>query len=264
MAWDYVSIEQRGRVAIVRFDRKDGRNALSRQLMRELMQAARSFEEDVETSAIVLTGTAEVFSVGADLKDVHGPQLQSAGLAERRLLTSAGPRLCRAWEELAPMTFVAIEGHCIGGGVALAVSCDMRIAGAGASLYVPEIRRGMNMSWQSLPRLVSLVGPARAKQIVILADRIPAAQALGWGLVEEVVPPGQAFARALAMAEQVAAMPPVPVRMIKQTINVAANPLGHAVSHMDADQHALTRTSGDYAEGVASFLEKRPPRFTGR
>jgi enoyl-CoA hydratase/carnithine racemase len=122
----------------------------------------------------------------------------------------------------------------------------------------------MNMSWQSLPRFVNLVGPARAKQIVMLAQPLAAARAEAWGLVEDVVPSGTAFERALAIAEEAAAMPPVPLRMIKQGINAAANALAHAVSYMDADQNALCRLSEDYAEGINSFLQKRPPRYTGR
>jgi len=256
-----VSIERKGRIAVIRFDAGDGKNALSRQVLRDLTAAARSFEDDAETSAIVLTGAAEVFTLGFDLREA---KTDGIGLAERRSLQAIGPRLCRAWETLEPMTFCAIEGWCIGGGVALAAALDLRLAGAGARFYVPEIERGMNMSWQSVPRLVALMGPARTKRVTVMAERVEAERAREWGLVDELVLKGGAFAAAMAMAERTASLPPVQVRMCKEGVNAASTALHHAVSVMDRDQYALAAQSEDYREGVRSFLEKRPPRYTGR
>jgi len=162
------------------------------------------------------------------------------------------------------MTFCAIEGWCVGGGVALAAALDLRLAGAGARFYVPEIERGMNMSWQSVPRLVALMGPARTKRVTVMAERVEAERAREWGLVDELVLKGGAFAAAMAMAERTASLPPVQVRMCKEGVNAASTALHHAVSVMDRDQYALAAQSEDYREGVRSFLEKRPPRYTGR
>lgn len=255
-----VNLERRGRIAVIRFDAGDGKNALSRRIMQDLTAAARSFEDDTETSAIVLAGAADVFTLGFDLREAT---LDGIALAERRRLQALGPRLCRAWEALEPMTFCAVEGWCVGGGVALAVALDLRLAGAGARFYVPEIERGMNMSWQSVPRLVALMGPAHTKRLTVMAEKIDAERASDWGLADEVAPAGGAFDAAMAMAERVASLPPVQVRMCKEGVNAASTALHHAVSFMDRDQYALTAQSADYREGVRAFLEKRAPRYTG-
>jgi enoyl-CoA hydratase/carnithine racemase len=255
-----VRIERQGRIAVIRFDRGDGKNAISRQLMRDLTAAARSFEDDTETSAIVLAGAADVFTLGFDLREASPGGMR---LAERRQLQALGPRLCRAWETLEPMTFAAVEGWCVGGGVALVAALDLRLAGADARFYVPEIERGMNMSWQSVPRLVALMGPSCTKRLTVMAERIDATRARDWGLVDEVASAGGAFAAAMAMAERVASLPPVQVRMCKEGVNAAATALHHAASFMDRDQYALAAGSEDYREGVRAFLEKRPPRYTG-
>ena len=259
----HVTIERRGRIAIVRFDRGDGRNALSLALCRELTDAARSFDDDPDVSAVILAGAPTVFSLGADLTDAELRRSREARLAERRLAMQTGGRLCRAWEEIEAMTIAAIEGWCVGGGAALALACDLRVAGADARFYVPEIERGMNLQWGAVPRLTRLVGPARAKRVAVLAEKLDAARAEQWGLVDECVPAGGALEAALAFAARAAELPPVPLRMIKQAVNAAAFALDRAVSHADFDQFALAAGAGDYAEGVRAFLEKRPPKYTG-
>jgi enoyl-CoA hydratase len=254
-----------GRIAIVRLDRGDAINALSPAAMRELRAAALSFEDDVATSVVILTGNAHVFSAGFDLKDDEGRRRAEMGLGERRGALRIGPRMCRAWWEMEQVTIAAIEGPCIGGGVALAASLDFRFCGASAHFRIPEVALGMNMSWGSLPRLLALMGPARTKQAVILAaDRISSAEARNWGLVETVCADGLALDEARAFAERVAELPPVAVGMTKTSINRLAGALDDLAAHMDTDQFALTNLSQDHREGVSAFLQRRKPRFRGR
>jgi enoyl-CoA hydratase/carnithine racemase len=264
----FVTVEKglgpEGRVGVVRFDRGDALNALSPEAMRQLRAAAQSFEDDTATSVVVLTGNSKVFSAGFDLKDKEGRARGKLGLGERRAALKAGPRLCRAWFEMEQVTIAAIEGPCVGGGVALAVSLDFRFCAAGAHFRIPEVALGMNMSWGSLPRLLALMGPARTKQAVILAnDRIEPAEAERWGLVEKVVDDGQSLSAAMAFAERIAALPPLPVTMTKTSINRLAGALDELAAHMDTDQFALASLSADHAEGVAAFLQRRKPRFRG-
>ncbi len=258
----HVRIERDGRIATVTLDCGDTANALSLSAMRELTEAARSFENDHETSAVILAGGAN-FSMGFDLRDAESGEVRTLGLAERRQRLAAGPRLCQAWQDIEPVTVAAIEGWCIGGGVALAVACDFRVVGRSATLYTPEIERGMSMSWGSVPRAVALIGPARAKRLLILAERLDSDRALDWGLADEKAEDGEVLAAARRIAERAAGLPPAQVRMIKELIDANAHALGRATAAIDRDQFILSQTGGDFEEGVRSFLEKRPATFTG-
>jgi enoyl-CoA hydratase len=266
---EFLSVERglgpEGRIAVVRFDRGDGINALSPEAMRQLTSVARSFEDDGDTSVVVLTGSAKAFSAGFDLKDPEGRSRQDMDLGTLRRHVRVGPRLTRAWQELEQVTIGAIEGFAIGGGVALAVALDFRVMASNAHLRVPEIALGMSMSWQSIPRMLHLMGPARTKQAVIIADeRISAEEAREWGLVEEVAEPGKAFETAMLLAEKVARQPPITVSMTKLTVNRLAHALDDLASHMDGDQFLLAGMSDDHKEGVAAFLERRKAKFRGR
>jgi enoyl-CoA hydratase/carnithine racemase len=254
-----------GRIAVVHFDRGDGINALSPEAMRQLIAAARSFEDDAATSVVVLTGGADAFSAGFDLKDAEGRSRRSMDIGSLRRHLKLGPRMTQAWQEMEQITICAIERFCIGGGVALAVALDFRVMGRDAHLRVPEIGLGMNLSWQSIPRMLHLIGPARTKQAVILAnDRISAEEAYEWGLVEQVSDPGKAFDAAMSLAWKVAEQPPLSVAMTKLTVNRLAYALDDLASHMDVDQFALASLTDDHKEGVAAFVERRKPRFKGR
>lgn len=261
--WEYLQLERNERTLCVRFQSNNPVNSLSNALMRELTELALSLQDDTELNAIILTGAESTFSAGMDLTDPETAALASMTQAQKRKLVQTGPRMCAAWEALEPITIAAIEGWCIGGGMALVSACDWRVAADDARLYVPEVKLGMNMSWQSVPRFVSLIGPAKTKELLVIAEPVSAQLAYDWGLVDHIADPGQALARAHELAAKVAERPPIPVRMAKQAINNSANALNQATSFMDADQFLLAIESDDAREGAKAFFEKRAPKFKG-
>ncbi len=243
-----------GAVAQVTLDRKDGRNPLSAAIMEGLRDIALWLKTDLESHVVVLSGEP-VFSAGADLKDPamrtdHLPKL------EQRQKLLLGPDMCAAWEALEQVTICAIEGYCLGGALALAVACDWRICAENTALRLPEVPLGINMSWQANPRLTALIGPSRAKYLVILGDDVPPVQAEQWGLVDFVVPAGTALEAAHKLAAKTAALPPLPVRMSKQAINAHAYALNYAASYMDREQYALLAGSPENKNAVRTFLDK--------
>ncbi len=265
MKLEFVTVERPSPgVAVVAFDRGDGLNAMSMQLARELTVTAHSLYDDFETHAIVLIGRGKGFCAGRDLRDSEIRDRTSAGMLRRRHLGGDGWRLCQAWERLEQFTIAAVERFAVGGGLAFALATDWRVMGKGAHFRAPEVALGLSMSWGSIPRLVNLVGPARAKQVLLMAnDPITSDQALAWGLAQEIAPDGEVEATAIRWAAKVAQMPPVPARMTKKTINAYANALSDLAVHMDTDEVILTETTADHSEAVSAYLERRSPTFRG-
>ena len=259
----FIDITIEDRIATVRFDRRTKANALSVEAIRQITEAGRSFHARPDISAVILIGGAQNFTLGADLKDPASAGLRGQGLAQRRVSLRAGPAMCEAWEMVDALTIMAIEGWCVGGGAALATACDLRVMGRSAHLYIPEVARGMNMSWGSIPRLTALVGPARAKRLAALCEKIDAATAEAWGLADAVAHDGEALNAAMAFARRAAALPPTALKLVKHDVNAAALALSRVTARTDLEAFALLEQSEDFKEGVASFLEGRDPDFTG-
>lgn len=236
--------------------------------MRELTDFAVAYRSRTDVTAIILRGADSFFSAGAELNrsenDSGRDTMRPETLLELRQTLLAGPDLCKAWEELEPVSIAAIEGYCIGGAVALVLCCDFRIIGRSATMRLPEVPLGINMSWRSIPRLVSTIGLSRAKRFTIFGEPTPSDELMRWGMADECVEDGRAYDTAFAWASRLTTLPPLPVRMTKESANASAHALHNVASFMDRDQYLLTAMSEDFEEGVRAFFDKRQPRFTGR
>lgn len=257
MARKLVSVKKDGDVAIVTFDRGGSLNAFNQDLIVELTRVARKFHDDLETRAVVLTGRADAFSAGIDLKERATRDADAQSDLELREVYYRGVKLCQAWEDMPQVTIAAIEGMAVGAGVALPLALDWRVMSREAFLYVPEVKIGINLQWGALPRLVSLVGPARAKRICILCERMGAEAALDWGLVDELADKGKAVAVAKNLAKESASMPPVATRMVKEAVNAISGALHKVGAYADADQSALSSATNDAKAASKAFNKAR-------
>jgi enoyl-CoA hydratase/carnithine racemase len=263
VAYQHLEISKRGSVAVVSFDRAERLNALSRALMLEITHAANGFREDVDTRVVVFTGKGKHFSAGVDMRDPDRASGPEASRLRQRRATRLGPEMIRSIFEIEQITIAAVNGGALGGGACIATACDLRIGAGDSFCGYPEINRGMNLHWIALPLCVHLIGPSRAKRMIALGRNEDAETLLRWGFYDEVVEADRLMERALAMAEDYAAQPPLPAQMIKQSVNAVISALDRSIMHMDHDQWMLTASSADYREGIQAFFEKRKPRFTG-
>jgi enoyl-CoA hydratase/carnithine racemase len=244
-------------IATVTLNRPEARNAMSAALMREMIACAGRIGARRDVDVVIVRGSGSCFSAGADLKDANRWGNAARPLDEQREIAALGYRMARAWEEVPQVTLAAIEGYAIGGGLALAVALDWRVLASNAFVSLPEIALGIPLTWGTLPRLVNLSGPARAKRLTILCERMAAADALSLGLADWVAPPGKALNVARDIARQVLALPRNSVRMSKESINAYAGIGAHAASHMAHDQVQLAAASAEARAARQAFATRK-------
>ena len=258
---EFVSSEQDGAVAIVTIDHAPV-NALSAPLLEELEAEVVRLDEDDTVRAIVLRGAGErAFVAGADISEF--PSLRESaqeGGGSARGIQKLGHRM-----DAARTPFVAaIHGFCLGGGLELAMCCDVRVASEEAQLGQPEIKLGLIPGGGGTQRLPRIVGLGRAMLLNLTGDWVDARTAYEWGLVEKVVPTEELLATALGIARSIAARSPVAVSVLRELARTTRDlPLEEGLRR-EAEGFRRCLASEDGAEGVAAFLEKREPQFTGR
>lgn len=256
MTPDPVAIERRDRIAIVRFDRGGRANAMDFAAMNALAEAASGLQKDRDLAAVILTGAANVFSAGMDLRDPAFRRLDGMDLAELRHLAAKGPAMCRAWAGIEAPTIAAIEGPCLGGGFALAAMCDFRVAAEGTRFGAPEVSVGVNMGWHSVPRLVGLIGAQATRRVLLIGERWSAAEAIAAGFLDRLAPDGAALDGAIELAATLARQPAEVLRMTKRQIEAAAHGLDWMASALDSDQHALAWLGEDFRRSLAAFARR--------
>jgi len=261
MTYQHLTVEHSDHISVVRFNRPDKANALSHAHLSEIEDVTLSFRDEPDVRAVIFTGNGKHFSSGADLSD--NTQTVPAPLVQRRRTLRMGERTVEAILNMDQITIAAWNGAAMGGGACIATACDFRIGSKECFLQYPEIDIGLNLMWKSLPLIINLVGPARAKRLVIGGERASSEVLLDWGVLDELVEHQHLMERARAMAQHYASKPPIAAQMIKASANQIANALNHAIMHMDVDQNMLSANTDDRVEALNAYLNNGQPTFTG-
>jgi len=264
MNFKHLTIEKDHSVVTITFNRPDKLNALNVKLMHEIIAAVEAFREDVDTRVVVFTGAGKCFSAGMDLTDTeYAKHFQEDSTLMKLRFLKLGPRMVKTIYDMDQITIAAVNGVATGGGACIAAACDFRVGANDCLIGYPEVGLGMNLSWVALPMCINLIGPSRAKQMIILAKKENAATLLNWGFLDEMVPAEDLLASAGRMAETYASKPPIAAQMVKRSVNAITTALDQAIMHMDSDQFLLSSKTEDFKEGITAFLEKREPQFKG-
>jgi enoyl-CoA hydratase len=254
----HVRVEVAERIATLTVNRPAVRNALNRATVREFTTALHDLSARDDVGAMVITGAGDqAFVSGADINDIKA-RTRDEGLA------AINSTLFSLVERFEKLTVAAVNGLALGGGCELALACDLRLAADHAKFGQPELMLGIIPGAGGTQRLPRLVGLGRAKHLILTGEAIDARTALDWGLVSGVLPAAELPAAARSLAERVLARGPLAVRLAKLALNASSRVELDSGLLIETLAQALCFSSEDKLEGASAFLEKRPPKFTGR
>lgn len=257
MTYQNIIVSTEGNIGLVTLNRPDVLNALNQATMNELVDALEAFDRSDDVRCVVLAGSGRAFAAGADIKEM-------AGATAAQMLS--GYRF-QQWErirQVAKPLIAAVHGPALGGGCELSMLCDIVVASENAQFGQPEINLGLMPGAGGTQRLTRAVGKYRAMEMILTGRPISARQAEAWGLVTKVVPAEMALEEAKRLAREIAAKPPVAVRLAKQAILKSYDM--HLESGLDYERKSfyLLFATEDCTEGISAFLEKRQANFKGR
>ncbi len=248
--------ETRQSVGIIRLNRPQALNALNTDLLKELSAALQALESDPNIRAILLTGSDRAFAAGADIKTM-------ATASEEEMRLNGFVELFDSLQNVRKPLIAAVSGFALGGGLELALACDMIIASETAKFGLPEVTIGVIPGAGGTQRLTLAVGKALAMEIILNNRLLHAEEALRFGLVNRVYPPERYWEEALLLAEQVAERAPLAVRAAKQAIQASQAPALQNGLPLERDLFYQLFNTADQKEGMSAFLQKRQPAWKG-
>lgn len=249
-----------GAIGWLVFSNPARRNAVSLAMWRAIPKVVAAFEADPEVRAMILTGSGGAFVAGADISEFEKERANAEAEANYAAATGAAHQALGGFSK---PSLAMIGGDCIGGGLAIALACDLRIAAEGARFAIPAARLGLGYGFGAVKGLIDLVGPAMAKEILFTARRFSAAEALAMGLINRMVAGDRLEDETRRIASDIAANAPLTLRAIKLAAREAMrDPEKRRLAEVESAVAACF-DSADFKEGRTAFLAKRPPRFTG-
>jgi enoyl-CoA hydratase len=260
MGFETILFKTDGPIATITINRPDALNALNSTVFAELYEQFDRIAQDAEIRVVVLQGAGEKsFVAGADIREMAG---MSRTQAEARSWN--GMRLYDRMRRLPQPIVASIQGYALGGGMLIALACDIRIASTNASFGYPEIKLGIFPGTGGTVLLDRLLGAAASRAICILGERLSAERAWQLGIVTKLVPPGELAAATQDAAATIAGYSPVALRELKRALNASLELDFASAREIEIEAYGAAFDSQDRQEGMNAFLEKRPPRFIGK
>jgi enoyl-CoA hydratase/carnithine racemase len=259
MNFETLALEVNGPIGRLVLNRPERLNAMSSTMLWELVEAARWFDSRPEVRVVILAGAGRAFCAGVDLKEASRTQAEASWPAQREA-AQAGSRMLDAIEAMNATTIASVHGYIVGGAVLLVAACDLRVAADDSIFSIPEVELGIPLTWGGIPRLVREIGPAMTKELVMTCRPFAAPEAKAIGFLNRVVPPDELRQQTLKLAEEVAAMPAVPVGITKGHVNAVTRAMTGNTSYADGDVLLSALASPESAEARNSYLERRLKR----
>lgn len=262
MSYEFLDLSREGHIAVLRLNRPENLNSWNQKMRDELRAAVDELVADDQLRVLVITGTGRAFSAGEDVRGMKS--LAEIGTRGFRRVVRSIHNVFDEIEAIEVPVIAAINGVAAGGGLELALSCDFRFAAQTAKMGFPENNVALIPGSGGCSRLVNLVGLSKAKRLVMTGEMVPAERALGYGLVDEVVVPEHLMEHSMAFARVLAAKAPQSLGIAKVVLNNCAKVDPDTARNFERLGQSILKKTEDHVEGAAAFVEKRPPRFTGR